>query len=278
MREYAKISPKCWINEMGRKLKTLGLEAQLISFYLQTNPHANMIGVYYLPMHLIAHETGLGHEVVLNTMCALSEVGFCSYDSQAEYVWVHEMASDQITGQLKPNDNRIKAVNTAFESLPSLSFGDALYERYEQAFFLSSNGKPLGLTEAPSEPLRSQEKEQDQENEQKIRTLSGKPDIAAQEILSCKDEAIDVLAFLNHKTGKAYRPVDANLKLIIARLKSGATAMDCRQIIAKKYREWKDDPKMSTYLRPATLFSAINFEQYIGELVLPKKEVNHDDI
>jgi uncharacterized phage protein (TIGR02220 family) len=86
----------------------------------------------------------------------------------------------------------------------------------------------------------------------------------------------------NHITrflsGRAYRPVETNLKLIMSRLKSGATVMNCRQVIAKKTREWKGDKKMSEYLRPATLFNSTKFEQYIGELVVPKEKDDAHDI
>jgi uncharacterized phage protein (TIGR02220 family) len=66
------------------------------------------------------------------------------------------------------------------------------------------------------------------------------------------------------------------LKLITARLKTGASVADCRQVIAKKTREWQGNPKMDEYLRPATLFNATKFEQYVGELVLPKEGVVND--
>ena len=48
-------------------------------------------------------------------------------------------------------------------------------------------------------------------------------------------------------------------------------------VIAKKVREWGADPKMSTYLRPATLFNATKFAQYQGELVVPVEHHHGDD-
>ena len=82
-----------------------------------------------------------------------------------------------------------------------------------------------------------------------------------------KTEAREVLAFLNTKTGRNYQPVDANLKLILARLKT-ATVQDCKSVIAKKCREWEKKEKMVEYLRPATLFNATKFAQYQGELAV----------
>ena len=62
MRDYAKISPQFWIGSTGRKLRDAGLEATLVALYLLSNPHANMLGLYYLPQLYIALETGLGIE------------------------------------------------------------------------------------------------------------------------------------------------------------------------------------------------------------------------
>lgn len=80
-----------------------------------------------------------------------------------------------------------------------------------------------------------------------------------------KDDAIQVLEFLNMKTGKHYRPLKANLDLIAARLAEGAQVSDCRGIIVRQARKWMGtDQEM--YLRPATLFNATKFAQYSGEI------------
>lgn len=89
-------------------------------------------------------------------------------------------------------------------------------------------------------------------------SLSGKPDVRAQ--------ALEILKFLNAKTGRNYQAVEANTKIIASRLKEGATMDDCRAVIAMKCREWGTDEKMAEYLRPATLFNATKFAQYRGKL------------
>ena len=99
-------------------------------------------------------------------------------------------------------------------------------------------------------------------------TVSGSPPDAAP--LDTKPDfnrtARAVLQFLNDKTGKNFQPVAANLRLIMARLREGATESDLRAVIARKCREWKDDAKMWSYTRPGTLFNAEKFAQYRGEL------------
>ena len=99
-------------------------------------------------------------------------------------------------------------------------------------------------------------------------TLSDKSDPRA--LNGYKSQAVEILTFLNEKTGRKYRPVEANLRMIEARLKEGASITDCRQVIAKKSREWLGNPKMDLCVRPKTLFNATNFAQYQGELVIPK--------
>lgn len=89
-----------------------------------------------------------------------------------------------------------------------------------------------------------------------------------------RDAAREILGFLNAKTGRNYRMVDANLGPIMARMKEGATVRDLRAVVARKCREWGGDEKMAAYLRPATLFNATKFAQYVGEVPPPEPEVS----
>lgn len=300
MREFAKVSPQFWIGQPGKQIKDIGIEAQLISVYLLTCPHSSMIGIYYLPITLITHETGIPLEAACKALRSLCEVGFCTYDEEMEYVWVHEMASYQVGGQLKQCDNRVKCINDLYQNLPNLLFLPSFFEKYKDKFWLGKHTEEQHFYEASSKDLLSKEKEKEKDKEKekekekekkKKISMSGKPDadflfedfVFEKELSTQKNpqtlfksQALEVLQFLNEKTGRVYRPVDTNLKLIIARLKSGASVMNCRQVIAKKTREWRGDAKMSEYLRPATLFNATKFEQYVGELVVLDEENNDE--
>jgi len=75
--------------------------------------------------------------------------------------------------------------------------------------------------------------------------MSGKSDVAYpknsifereknKSIKELKSQAREVLNFLNEKTGRGYRPVDANLNFIMVRLNSGVTVGQCFQVIAKE--------------------------------------------
>lgn len=84
--------------------------------------------------------------------------------------------------------------------------------------------------------------------------------------------AVRLIGFLNEKTGRKYQAVEANVRLIVARLKEGATETQIRQVIANRCAKWTGTPEMDEYLRPATLFNAIKFAQYVGMLGAKKVE------
>jgi len=93
--------------------------------------------------------------------------------------------------------------------------------------------------------------------------LSDKSD-ATPKNLSLKPQAIEVLEELNKLTDRHYRPVPANLEMITARLKEGFTVQDLKDVILDRCQEWYQDPKMSQYIRPKTIFNKTNCANYQG--------------
>ncbi|MDR5757000.1 hypothetical protein [Caballeronia sp. LZ035] len=169
MRDYAKVSPQFWIGETGKKLRKAGAEAQVVGLYLMTSPHANMLGLYYVPMLYIAHETGLGMEGASKGLQSCIEAGFCQYDEASEMVWVMEMATYQIATSLVVTDKRCTGVQNEYGALPENPYLAGFFDKYRAAFHMTKRrpeaaAKP-SLIEAPSKPLGSQEQEQEQEQD-----------------------------------------------------------------------------------------------------------------
>ncbi|KMT58927.1 conserved phage C-terminal domain-containing protein [Paenilisteria newyorkensis] len=82
----------------------------------------------------------------------------------------------------------------------------------------------------------------------------------------------DIVDFLNINAGTKYRETTKKTETLIkARLKEGFTVEDFKTVILNKCRSWKNDPKMASYLRPKTLFSADNFESYLNEKPVQRK-------
>ena len=143
MRDYGKVSPQFWTGKTGKVLRG-NPEAQVVALYLMTSPHANMIGVYHLPMLYLAHETGLTPDAAERGLQACIDAGFCVHDADAEIVFVVEMAAHQVGETLKPNDLRAKSVDRLYRGIGSPEIVSAFHVRYGEAFGL---GSPL---QAPS--------------------------------------------------------------------------------------------------------------------------------
>ena len=177
MRDYSKVSPQFWTGETGRALRAHSPEALIVAMYLMTCPSANMIGLYYVPILYIGHETGLGIEGARKGLRGASEAGFCTYDEASEHVFVHAMVRFQVGDQLSPKDNRCKGVENELERVPKGALRRRFLEMYASAFHLNFDPDE----EAPCKPLASQEQEQEQEQEQKKNSCAAPPSPAPAE-------------------------------------------------------------------------------------------------
>ncbi len=78
-------------------------------------------------------------------------------------------------------------------------------------------------------------------------------------------DACAIIDYLNDITGKNFKKdTPATLSHINARLTEGYTVSDFKTVIDNKASDWLNDPKMSKFLRPQTLFST-KFEAYLNE-------------
>ena len=85
-----------------------------------------------------------------------------------------------------------------------------------------------------------------------------------QNIMSCKQDCVNVLIYLNLKASKGFKPIESNLKFIKARLKEYSQE-ELKKVVDFKVSEWLKDDEMSKYLRPETLFGAAKCAGYIEE-------------
>lgn len=107
--------------------------------------------------------------------------------------------------------------------------------------------------------------------------MSGMPDYVAEDsgegddrepelLLEASDPVAEIIDYLNECAGTRFRVVEASAKLIRARMREGATIGQLRAVVSAKAIEWPKGDRMRKYLRPATLFNAEKFEQYLGQL------------
>jgi hypothetical protein len=130
MREYSRVSPRFWVGTTGRQIRKLGADHQVLALYLMTSPQANMIGLYYLPIAYMAHETGIDHKACGRALSDLMSARFCSYDHEAEVVWVCEMARHQI-GDAGVTSKQVIGAAAQYDQAPSNAFLGAFFDKYQ---------------------------------------------------------------------------------------------------------------------------------------------------
>lgn len=146
--QYARVAPEFWTGDTGRQLRKIGRDAQVVALYLITGPTANPIGLYYLPIPTLCHETGLTEQEARKSLASLSDAAFAYYDDPSESVFVVEMARYQITDDMKLHDKRHKWIVGEAEKIRKSPHYSRWHERYKDAFSLHE-ASPL---QAPTKP------------------------------------------------------------------------------------------------------------------------------
>jgi uncharacterized phage protein (TIGR02220 family) len=194
------------------------------------------------------HAEKLAVDIVLGEFWVEREDGWHNARADAEIAKAHEK-STKARGSAKKRWDSDGNANASAMAMRTHSEGNAPNNQEP----IASSQKPneingiVGLT--PDERPPAVKNGYDHDKTRKLRS-----------------QAVELLAFLNEKARRNYQPVPANVDLIVARLRDGASVEDCRAVIAKKCREWLGDAEMNEYLRPATLFNRTKFAQYQGEL------------
>ncbi|HEY1956719.1 MAG TPA: hypothetical protein VGH28_13960 [Polyangiaceae bacterium] len=214
----------------------------MLATYLMTSPHANMIGLYYLPLVTITHETGLSERTVRAALAVLAspEIDIAHYDADADLVWLPAMASYQIAPELKAGDKRRGGPIVAEASkVGAHRFTRAFWDRYGVAFGLGAYAYPTpeqGPSHAPSHAppkgdeaqsgRAGEEQAQEQEQEQEQAQVSdakpsGGSDVARRVFRYYAEQRAFHLG-----ARSTVQVTDARLKLVRARLKEGFSEDD----------------------------------------------------
>jgi hypothetical protein len=116
-----------------------------------------MIGLYYLPLVYLMHDTGLSQEGASKGLSRCVEIGFCKYDPSSGFVWVVNMAAHQVAEELKASDNQCKGVQKQYDQINLNPFLSDFFDRYGNSFHMTQRRSKKGpvpvFTEAPPKPL-----------------------------------------------------------------------------------------------------------------------------
>lgn len=142
----------------------------------------------------------------------------------------------------------------------------------------SNQSKENGEAVNP-EPKKILPEVETQENPKNVVTGFFEPD-DKQELdeVPADELPIKILTALNMICFRNFRPVKSNMSFINARLKEGYAYEDFVAVIKHRQELWGNEPKMSEYLRPKTLFNGDNFDGYVQAAAqAPKLQEIEDD-
>lgn len=137
MRDYGKVHNTFWSSDT---LAGLSDDARFLALYLLTCPHANIAGVFRLPMAYAEEDTGWTAERLRNGFETLSKAGFIRRDPSG-WTWIVKW----LKWNKPDNGNMWKAVDKAVGQVPaSASFHAELMSSRETV------SEPLGNLPSPS--------------------------------------------------------------------------------------------------------------------------------
>lgn len=151
MREYARFAPAFWLSKICKDIRRAGVEGVVMAGYLKTAPLSNMLGLYPLSLPAAGHETGLGFEGASKGLQICIQAGYCDYDEDSEFVWVYDMAREQIGEALKVSDNQVKNVQKQYAAMEENPFLARFYDRYGMDFHLTEKRGETPPLVSPSE-------------------------------------------------------------------------------------------------------------------------------
>ena len=164
---YRTIESSFWSDP---KVQSLSPQAKLVFLYLITNDRAHVSGIYYLPMAVMAVETGYPINTLSRVVRELIACETIAIDSERAIFWVKKMFRYQGRGS-KNNSSATKQLTTLHNS-PLIKDFCKLYPSVKPR-------KNDRVSDRVSEVGRrsSQEQEQEQEQEQDIDTFCPETEI-----------------------------------------------------------------------------------------------------
>jgi hypothetical protein len=160
MREFGKILARFWTGQTGKEIRRSGTRCQIVALYLVTNPNANAIGLYYLPLATAAHELGIPADEIRKVLLRLRELRFAAFDEISETIFVFNMAKFQIGPSLKREDKNVPWIRREVAKMQYSPFYDefvAMHRAdYHLADLVSTDQSPAPLSERPRDMTAAQ--------------------------------------------------------------------------------------------------------------------------
>lgn len=211
-------------------------EDKYFYLYLMTNPHTNLCGCYELSLTQASFETGYSKESISRLIDRMENVhNVIKYSKETKEILILNWSKYNWTRSEDFKKPLLKEI---------ANIKNSQFSQYLCGIADSTNGDlgrsydRVGTTVTVTVT-----------NDKNINTIK------------------DIILYLNSVCNTRYKYNSTKTqKLINARLNEGFTLEDFKQVIDKKYNDWKNT-KWEQYLRPETLFGT-KFEGYLNQKIV----------
>ena len=259
MPKYQPVYSHIWKDDCFPELSKDG---KLLFLYLITNESINNSGIYPMTIRTIHQETGIPTKII-SQLLSNGSMKNVTYDHENGYVFIHKRRLYSPGGNPKQVE---KGIQKEFELSKHSFLWDFFDSLYPAILKGMSNRCPTvdqGLPN-PSIPLPLPLPLEGLNNNKKPLKIE------------MRKTAVRILEFLNEIAGRNFKPTDANLENIIARLEEKYTEEDCRKVAVNRCESWLKDPKMAEHVNPQTLYRKSKFPKYL-EAPMPTKPETPED-
>lgn len=234
-------------------------EDKYFYLYLLTNPHTNLAGCYEISLKTMSDETGYSKDTIERLLDRFEKVHeVIKYSSKTKEVYLNNWCKHNWTSSEKLD----KPLLAQIKSIKNENFKAELVELYNSRDTVSIPYQ-YGIDTSIPIPIINN-------NTNINNSIINNKDTNNKELI------IEIIDYLNNICGTKYTyKSKETIKHIKARLDEGFTVDDFKTVIDKKAGEWLNDPKMSAYLRPTTLFAPSKFESYLNQ---PAKTSRADQV
>lgn len=149
MRSYARVPVSSFLDQRIQDVvKRHGPAALGVAGFLRINPFANMLGLYYVPITMIAASVcgqdapsrrKKSESLVSAIIASLEQSEWCVYDSASSFVWICDMAAEEVGDGCKS----LTAARRLFAEMPTTRLTPLFAERYNQRFCLTGRDNSL---------------------------------------------------------------------------------------------------------------------------------------
>lgn len=226
----------------GMKISKVAIMARLADF-------SNDEGVCWPSVTTIARQIGAGESTVRTALAELETDGWLSRKQR-------RAGNRNASNVYQMNVAKLKAAAHASESDTSKSDGS----KSDGSKF---DGSESGKNSTFDPPESGGDPSVNSTPDPSSKKPTCQPPMATDPEVEITDQAKDVLKHLNLITGSRYQTSKSSLDNIRARLKEQFTVAELNLTIDYLQAKWAEDPDMTEYRRPSTIFQPQKFPGYL---------------